>query len=48
MACGRLMTVDAEKVELAPIERPMRFADNGGSFDRDNVENIALILEAWR
>lgn len=48
MACGRLLHADNKTVELAPIERPMRFAINGGTFSRPDVQDISLILDSWR
>jgi len=48
MACGRLVYADGDKVELAPIEKPMPHADNGGTFPRSEVKDIAIILDSWR
>jgi hypothetical protein len=48
MVCGRLISADETVVKLAAIERPMRYAQNGGNVTRDEIENITLILESWR
>lgn len=48
MVCGRLVEADEAMVTLEPIGKPMRYARNGGRIKRDQIQDIALILDSWR
>jgi hypothetical protein len=47
-ACGLLSEVRRDTIVLEKIERPVRLADNGGTYQRAEIENITEILDSWR
>ena len=44
-----LGSIDHETITLEPVERPMRIADSGGKFRRDEIEKYVYpVLDTWR